>query len=333
MILDSVLRWIVVIVPTAFGVVCAILALRPPKVEHHKRWFVSFIIAGLIGSAAVIWQQTRSASQSDDQRKELQNQISEQANRVLFQIKDLSVSFRIKIPLEHPTLRAYRERVERCAEQTLSARDYKCGTAPKTVDPENKKIRDFYISAHAELFPTQNTDLIVHTLLDHVTIDLYLFHVEPNMKQVGLRPEKADLKFQIAKTLDSPGNANPSRNTVYVALYYDIDSRSLFMQGRRVPIADGSLQTNGKITSLPDLPAALIRVEPRLSLMVITPNDRGFQLSEEFLTAYEISKGTSLEYLTVHMSNGYEFEFFEEQLGETFRDESGFPFYLTKFPR
>src|SRR5262245_57474913 len=114
--LDSVLRWIVVIVPTAFGVVCAMQALRPPKSEHHKRWLFIFIVAGVVGSVAVLWQQARTARESDEQRRELQNQITDAANRVLFQIRDLSVSFRIRIPLDHPALRDYRERVEKCAE-------------------------------------------------------------------------------------------------------------------------------------------------------------------------------------------------------------------------
>ena len=125
--LDTVLDWVVILVPSALGVVCAMQALRPPKVENHKRWFVFFIAAGVLGSAAVLWQQVRSANQAEVQRKELQSQINEEANRVLFKIEDVSVSFRIKIPLDHPALLDYRERVERCAEEIVNAQDSICG--------------------------------------------------------------------------------------------------------------------------------------------------------------------------------------------------------------
>src|SRR6185295_17134643 len=156
-------------------------ALRPPKAEHHKRWFIIFITAGFVGSAAVLWQQARSASQSEGERKELQYQITDAANRVLFQIKDLSVSFTIRIPLNHPALRNYRDRVERCAEEMVRAQDYKCGAKAKTTDPENMAISNFYIIPHTELYPSQNTELIAHTLLDHVKIEVQLFRDKSNM--------------------------------------------------------------------------------------------------------------------------------------------------------
>jgi hypothetical protein len=329
--LDSVLRWIVVIVPTAFGVVCAMQALRPPKSEHHKRWLFIFIVAGVVGSAAVLWQQARTARDSDEQRKELQNQITDAANRVLFQIRDLSVSFRIRIPLDHPALRDYRERVERCAEDMLRARDYKCGATAKTTDPENMAISNFYIVPHSELYPRQNTELIAHTLLSHVKVEVHLFRAATKVQQVGHSLENADLKFSIYKNLDGRDNANPSHDTMYVALYYDIPSKSLFMQGFRVPPDETTLQTNGNITSAPDLRTATLRVQPRISLVRITGNDRGFQLTQEWLTAYEISKTASLDYFAIHMSNGYESRFLKDRLGESLTDEWGFRFYLAKF--
>ena len=94
-----------------------------------------------------------------------------------------------------------------------------------------------------------------------------------------------------------------------------------------MPPGRRSWKTNGKIASLLDLRSGLMRVEPSVSLVIITSKDRGFQFTEEWRTASEISKTVSLDYLGLYMSNGYEYQFAEERLGKAMKNDAGHPFY------
>jgi len=332
--MDPFLAWVVVILPTAFGIVCAIQALRPPRKEHHNRWFVIFIAAGVMGTSAVLWQQHRASKRADAERaaletrlNDLQQQLNEQTNRVLFQIKDVSVSFWIRVPLDHPALRDYRERVERCAAEILAAQTMRCGAIPHTLQAP---IRDFFLTIGSQLYPNPQKELVAYALLDQASIDVGLFKdAKQDAKQVDI--DKPDLRFRVSKQLDSPENNNFAENIVYVAPYYDIETKSLFVEGIRVPPSQFNWRTNGKIASLPDLPRALLVLRPSLSLgsFTLSGGESGSP-QQAYALAQEISRNVTLERIKLYMSNGYEFEFSGDRLGKVGRDEQGFPFYLLR---
>jgi hypothetical protein len=298
----------------------AYLGWRVSAPEHKMLGYV-FLLVGLFGVGLTVALAYRAASS--------QNELQGQLNRLLFQINDVSVSFRIKVPLDHPALSSYRARIEKCAEEIAAVGQMRCGATPHSVDiSPNAPVKDFFLPVGSELFPNPQTEEMAYTLLDQAAVVVSLFKTtKPNARQ----PESltnSDLRFMVNKQLDSPANVTPD-NTHYIALYYDIASKSLFVQGNRVPVNEATWKTNGSIAALPDLQQTSLMASPSVSLISLVETDIGYRATMATAIANEISQKTiSLERLTLHMSKGYEFDFSKGQLGAVAATPDGEPFYI-----
>lgn len=326
-----------VVLPTAMGVISAMQAIKSESQRYRRRWSLIFITSGILISGGILWQQRTAERRASAERKQMQDQIKsirEDVIRSLFKIEDVFVSFKINVPMDHPTLQGYRERMERCAEEIVKSQSYKCGAAPHTVDTASKNpIKDFSLGIGTEIYPDKQKEAIAYVLLDYVAVDVRLFKDnKPTIEQVG----SPDLRFRITKMLDSPQNHNASNNTAYVGLYHEVGSQSIVLEGNRVPVNDQTWKTNGKIASLSDLQSAFLTVHPDISLVSLTirgdsgTEDRRFTFTQEWLAANEIAKTASLTELTLYVSRGYEFQLTKGRLDKLGSDKYGHPVYLAK---
>jgi len=324
----------VAVLPTALGVISAVQAIRSESPQYRRRWSIIFAVSGVVISAAIIWQQHSSERRARAERKELQDQIAGlrlDVSRSLIKIEDVSVSFRVRVPLDHPALLSFRQRVEKCAQEIIIANALKCGAAPHTVSiATGATIRDFFLNPGTELYPNQQTETVAYTLLNNASVDIGLFKdAPPSAQQLFSFSAKPDLRFLITETLDRPENRNPANGTAYVGLFYDIDSKSLFVEGNRVPVNNATWRTNGKVASPLDLQNAFAMFSPSLYLISVTLT-RG--PTPEWITAMEISRTISLKTVTLHMSKGYDFEFSNDRLDKAMKakGENGSPVYVVK---
>jgi hypothetical protein len=328
--IDPVLAWMVVLLPTAFGVVCAMQALRPPRIEHHTRWFVVFIAAGVIGSAAVLWQQHRTDQQAKVERAALQKQL----DRILFQIRDVFITFQIDIPLDNPAVYGYRTRLEKCVREMIAAQQPRCGMLPNSirVDGQPTNFTILSMSPSAEAYPRSGTEHVAFNLVEYVLLQFDFFQHRPTNEQLINGSINPDLTFAVNKLLLGPDNVipdNPGKR--YVWLGYDIKRSTLFMAGFEVPPDPTTWHSNGNVASVPDLAESALLMHPRLTfiLLDLDKSDRGnnYHLNEDSATAIQIAHTVSIERVGLSLSNGRQFSFTKDQLA-ALKDINGFPLFI-----
>jgi hypothetical protein len=298
--IDTVLRAAVAILPTALGVAAAVQGFQKPLVHHHRKWRLGYIIAGLVISAAVFWQQSRTERNSEAERKALQDQIGElqhQVNRSLFQIRDVAVSFLIRVPLTDPALAAYHDRIEKCAEEMRQTTELKCGAKPHFFDMtgQRKTRKDFSIPPWSELYPQKKTEEIAYLMLNQPSFKISLFKDSPRSV------DAPDLSFRVGQLIDSPSNDRGGYPLVF--LYYDMESREMFIEGNRLVPVDGNWYSTGRIAAIQDLADVWIAADPGC-LTPTVPALGGD--TEEYLTLRRLT--CEFENVRLSVSNGWEFE-------------------------
>jgi len=290
---------------------------------EHKMLGYFFLGVGLLGVSLTIALAYRAASS--------QGELQRQLERVLFKINDVSVSFRIKVPLEHPALKDYRLRVEKCAQQMKETLQLQCGAGPHSFDIAGRTyLKDFSIPTNSELYPRQQTEEIPYLLLTQPAIKVGMFVAQPTYQEgVGIQ-SKPDLSFMAGKLMHAPDN-NPPGRASFVLLYYDIETKTLFIEGTRVPTIEGNWHSNGQIASIPDLTNAWVSLFPIISTPKLANVLGGDTV--EWQTTREIDKTCSLEEVTLYVSNGWEFPIGKDQLNRIVRNNYGEQFYLVKLGR
>ena len=324
--LDLVLAVLAVLLPTAMGVTCAVQAFSPPKRKHHRRWRAVFVITGILISGTVLWQQIRAGKRAEEDRKaveegrkKLQDEIAilkQDIKNAQVHIKDVSASFEIRVPLDHPALHGYRDRLEKCGQEIVATNTLKCGAQPRTVSITGEGIKDFNIPTTADIFPNQKSELVAFTLLSTVGIKVTMFKEGlPTVEQ--FEQAQPDLKFVLVKTLSLDENHNKLNDTAYISLFYDIPNKNLFVQGSRVPVDDSKSFSTLKIVSVEDLRGAYLVFQPILATPSLVSPAGG--TTPEFETAFQISLTVVLEKIAVRVAQGVELIFSKEQLKKTTR--------------
>jgi hypothetical protein len=75
--LNGILEWAVVFLPTILSVVGVLVSLRAPKSEHHRRWLAALVMAGVAISILTSWQQSRARSAHSKEVDDLKYALSE----------------------------------------------------------------------------------------------------------------------------------------------------------------------------------------------------------------------------------------------------------------
>ena len=65
--LDSVLDWSVVALPTVLSVIGVLVSIKVPHAHHHRRWYVALVLAGLLISGMTMWQQYRARASRESE--------------------------------------------------------------------------------------------------------------------------------------------------------------------------------------------------------------------------------------------------------------------------
>jgi hypothetical protein len=306
---DMALSLIVVVLPTGMGVVCAMQALKPPKPEHHKRWFAFFLGIGLLISATVWYQQYRAAKRADDERQALQTQL----NRLLYPIRDVQVSFDLTVSLEAPSVQNYRERLNKCVESIIATQEPQCGVALASgqINVPDARLKDICISPRSELYPVEDLEDAAYLAANHILLEFAIFKnppIEP-LKE----PLNPDLFFVARRTLNWDENIDVNGYS-YVRFCYDLWARRLYLRGFNIPVDPALWKANGRIVSVPDLSNTTLLVNAQLGMpsvhvtkATLTPNDSANR------ALLEVARTSQLNWVVLRVSNGFELKVTSEQ--------------------
>lgn len=70
--LDSILEWAVVFLPTVLSIAGVFVSIRIPGSHHHRRWYIGLLFFGIFVSAVTFWQQSRSRASHGEELQKLQ---------------------------------------------------------------------------------------------------------------------------------------------------------------------------------------------------------------------------------------------------------------------
>lgn len=322
--LDKALGWTVVLLPTAMGVVCAMQTLKPPKYVHHRRWFVVFIASGCIISASVLWQQHRQQARTDAERKALQDEITQLrqlVDRSLFQIRDVAVSFLIRVPLDDPALKTYHDRIEKCAEEMRHTAELRCGTKPHFFDQtgQRKTRKDFSIPPWSQLYPQKQAEEIPYLMLNQPSVKISLFK---EFRSV----DAPDLSFRVGQLIDS--QSNDRGGYPMAILFYDMEAKEMFIEGSRLLPIEGNWYSTGRIAAIQDLSNVWITANPGCLTPKVSPLGGD---TKEYQTLRQLT--CAFEKVTLFISNGWQFEFTNKGVTDVVVNKQGETCYVGKLDR
>jgi len=295
----------------------------PPVDKSKKKFLLGFVFLLVVSVIVIVFQainRKEDQAKQDMSQSELRAQnveLQANVNRLLFPIKDISVTFRIDVPLVHPDLAGYRARLERCAAQIVSTQRVQCGATSPIRTAYPAQIEQICISPGTELYP-QPSELLAYSILSQPGIVFTVY--KAFSKELYLRRDFApDLSFFMNERLDSPDNKKDSR----VSLCYEIKTKTLFLRGTKVPVDPQGFKSNGKIIAISDLRKATFLIHPMTFLAILKEDERGTGVAmiDQSVVAMQISETTTLRNVTLHFSNGEDIEM--SNLAPINRKESG----------
>ena len=268
-----------------------------------------------LGVALLIWTppflRLFSSSESDPSlaltAKERDENLREQnlqraIDKLRFNAIDVSVSFRLDVPLDHPPLAAYRARLERCIHLIVSTQRLACGAQNPYPTLYPAEFKHVCVPPGSELYPRPNSESLAYLVLNHPGM-LFLFFKPPSRESyAGIKP---DLTFSFHQDVSKLKNKNEA-----VRLCYEISTKTLYLRGNELRMPHSAWKSNEEITSLSDLRQASLIVRPTTYLLVFRGDDKGTggQLIDESLTAVQIAKTTRLSSITLAFSDGTRWE-------------------------
>jgi hypothetical protein len=103
--LDTILDWAAILLPTALSVLGVLVSVRAPRSGHHRAWQISLVVVGVLTSGVVYWQQARvrhahvleignlndSISKVRDETKTLRGEQEKEVARRLQAERDLAI--------------------------------------------------------------------------------------------------------------------------------------------------------------------------------------------------------------------------------------------------
>ena len=307
MVLDITLA-VVSCLMAIFGVY---VTFWPPPEPYRKKFLLGFIFLTVV-SVGVIGVQARNRSKEQAKQDKIQSELRAQnveltvnIDRLLSPIKEMSVSFRVDVPLTHPELAGYRARLERCIERIVATQRPQCGATSPIGTAYSAEFEQVCVTPDDELYPKLESELLAHSVLTNARIAFSVFKTFSKASFVNgqLNP---DLRFVAGETFDSPER----KKTPRVRLCFEIKTKTVFMMGSNVPVRPEQWHSNGKVVAIPDLKRATFIIYPMTFLGILKQDERGtgLQLIPESVTAMRISETTTLRKLTLHFSNSEDIE-------------------------
>ena len=251
-----------------------------------------------------------------------------QVSRGLYPIKNVTITYSIRIPIEHALLKAYRERFEREVNSLLPSLNGP-GIHPWLTNQDGS-VRRFEFSSQSTLAPRGDSEQVAYALLLNSSLQVEFYRTPIKLQDrpviIGLLEERShdpDLIFKI--------NGNLITQTHLID--YDLESKDLVLKSRERAADPFFWHSSAKIVGLTDLLGAqMFVVMPRYANL----NDE--TLNEDYGT---IGKLFELQSLSMTLSDGHRLVFMgpayvgreyggnlEKHLG---RD--GYPVYSFTFPK
>jgi hypothetical protein len=80
--LDAILDWALVFLPTVLSVVGVLVSIKAPHSKHHRTWRISLVIVGLLVSGVTLWQQARARSSHAAEVTSLNTKIADLSSTI-----------------------------------------------------------------------------------------------------------------------------------------------------------------------------------------------------------------------------------------------------------
>jgi len=279
--------------------------------KHRKEIGVILCVAGMgaiLGVVALIESNlpphavakepvTESA---EEQNLKLQRGIDE----IRFNGIDVSVTFRLDVPMDHPHLAAYRTRLERCIQKIVTTQRLACGAHNPFPTPYPSRFEQVCISPSTELYPRGNSEVVAHMILNQPGM-IFNFYKSLSMESYLSGASSPDLTFAVDQNRSESQNLNQD-----IMLCYEITTNTLYLTAHEVLVPHHTWKSNGQITSVSDLRRASVSIVPMTSLVVFKPDEKGAgsDLIDESHVAMQISKGMRLKAIAFEFSDGTHWE-------------------------
>lgn len=251
------------------------------------------------------------------------NRMLKDLNRTLNPIKDISVNYTIQIPLDHPYLNSYRQRLTKQLDSII--------TSVKSLNIKQKEnilfnnygifvthsIKDSIISIEfdqkSSLLPQKMSETLAFYTLKYAQVD-YSFYYKSD-KNIST-PIKPDFYFSIISSNNDPNDRH--------RINYQLNNQSLYIIGAFLKSDPKFWKKTGKIISIPDLEEAELTME-LLGTMVSGDDNIDNKL-------LEIRRYFKLKNSYLNLSEGRELQFRENSIKPINKDGE-LPKYLFIFPK
>jgi hypothetical protein len=251
-----------------------------------------------------------------------------QVSRSLYPLKNVAITYSIRVPMDHEQLKGYRERFEREVTSLLPSLNSP-GIHTWMLDRDGSVMR-FNLNSQSTLAPHHDSEQLAYELLLNSTIEVELYKTpikpQDRLKLSRAREErinKPDLTLRVF------GNLNSQTHLID----YTLESKQFAITSRERLADPFFWSPSGKIVGLTDLLGA--------QMFVLMPKYTGSE-DEDFRESFnEIGRAFELQSLFINLSDGHGFVFMgpayeghvyggslEKHIG---RD--GYPVYSFTFPK
>jgi hypothetical protein len=121
--LDALLEWSVVCLPTVLGILGVILSIKVPDAAHRVRWYIALLCFGVAISVFTGWQQSRSRASHNEEIEQLNRKIDKLGSKVATNegVKKLLDPFTVMAKQRFPFVQQD-EALKKLADQMISQR-------------------------------------------------------------------------------------------------------------------------------------------------------------------------------------------------------------------
>ena len=271
----------------------------------------------LVGNRKILGGVTNTV-QKQGELLSLNTSTLNEVNRGLYPIKDVRISYSVRVPMDHIQVKGYIKRFEEQVNSLLDRKNNRLGFEEEVIGNDGN-VNIFWFGIKSPLAPDISNEHLAYWLLDYFKIELWFFKTPINPIDIHPRiygaPKQPDLKLSVSASLHD-GNQK---------IEYRVKSKQFALDARRLLSDPQNWESTGKIVGIPDLIGS--------QMFVILPFDResGADVSiNKYL--HEIQKQFELEDLFIELSDGRRFSFTGKDL-EKQVDEEGYAMYSFIFPK
>lgn len=270
----------------------------------------------LIGNKQILGGVTNTV-QKQSQLLNLNTSTLNEVSRGLYPIKNVTISYMIRVPMDHPEVKDYVTRLEKDL-SSLANKDVYSPIIDQTVIAEDGSRETIQFGIKSPLAPNITNEHLAYWLFDYFSLELWFYKIPVTAREIHPREinslNRPDLRLSVSASLYD-GNQK---------IEYGVKAKQFALDTNRLVSNPQNWESTGKIIGIPDLLGS--------EMFIVFPFEResGAQISIN-KSLNEIRKRFELESLYVELSDGHRFSFSKGDL-QRHVDENGHPLYSFRFP-